>query len=76
MKVTFEETNKARKAQEHELKLFSMKIPSYDIKQDHFINVMTCMKCYKLEDHTTDQCDQDQAFKMWIFSCVERMLVT
>lgn len=41
-----------------------MRIPSYDIKQDEFINILTSMRCYKMEDHSTAQCDQEQTFKM------------
>lgn len=64
MKVTFEETNRAKKAQEQGLKLFSMKIPNYDIRQDEYINILTCMRCYQMEDHSTAQCELDKSYKM------------
>lgn len=64
IKITFDETQKAKKAQETGLKLFSMKIPKYDIKQDEHVGIMTCMKCYKMEDHSTAQCNQDGNFKV------------
>lgn len=31
IKITFDETSKAKKATDHRIKLFSMKIPGYDI---------------------------------------------
>lgn len=64
IKVTFSETQKAKKAQESGLKMFSMRIPSHDIKQDEHINIMTCMRCYKMEEHSTAQCDQDRNYKI------------
>lgn len=64
IKVTFNETQKARKAQETGLKLFSMKIPQYDIKQDEYIGILTCMRCYQMEDHSTAQCTQERSYKI------------
>lgn len=45
-----------------------MKIPHFDIKQDGHISVMTCMKCYIMEEHTTAQCVQEPSFKI-CFEC-------
>lgn len=64
MKVTFNETKKAKKALEIGMKMFSMKIPHYDIKQDIHHNILTCLRCYTLEDHTTAQCDLDKTHKV------------
>lgn len=41
IKVTFDETARAKKGQEFGIRLFSMKIPAYDIKQNEFISLMT-----------------------------------
>lgn len=64
IKITFSDTTKAKKAQETGLKLFSMRIPSYNIKQDEYIGIMTCMRCYTMEDHSTAQCNKDREAKI------------
>lgn len=45
-KVTFITTAMAKKTQDAGLKLFSMRIPPRDIKQDVFHEINTCLKCY------------------------------
>lgn len=64
IKVTFTDTAKAKKAQESGIKLFHMKIAPYDIRQDEYINIMTCLHCYRMEDHTTIQCDKEKTYKI------------
>lgn len=51
LKITFNTTNTAKKASEQGLRLYSMSIPSYQIEQDKFIEIKTCFRCYKIEDH-------------------------
>lgn len=41
IKITFTDTAKAKKSQETGIKLFSMKIPNNNIKQDDYISIMT-----------------------------------
>lgn len=67
LKITFNESAKAIKAQEHGIKLFSMRIPQYNIEQDTYHNLVTCMKCYEIETHTTRNCPQESTYK--ICSC-------
>lgn len=62
IKITF--AGKAKKALDNGLKMFSMKIPSYDINQDNYINIMTCLRCCKMEEHSTAQCDEDITYKI------------
>lgn len=64
IKVTFTDTNKAKLAQENGLKMFSMKIPKHDIKQCTHINILTCLRCYMMEDHSTAQCSKDRTYKV------------
>lgn len=64
IKVTFNETSKAQKAQEKGLLMFSMRVPTHDIKQDTYFNIMTCLKCYKMEDHSTAQCEKERNYKI------------
>lgn len=56
LKITFEETAKAIKAQEHGIKMFSMRIPHFNVEQDTVFNLMTFMKCYQTENHSTRNC--------------------
>lgn len=64
IKVTFNETQKAIKALDNGLKMFSMKIAKYDMKQASFTSILTCFKCYQMEDHTTAQCKVDKSYKV------------
>lgn len=67
LKISFTESNKATKAQEYGIKLFFMKIANYNIVQDTYVNITTCMKCYAIEEHTTRQCPKEASYK--ICSC-------
>lgn len=64
LKITFDESSKALKAQETGLLLFSMRIPRYDIEQDKFHNILTCFRCYAIEDHSVNQCPKDKDYKI------------
>lgn len=54
----------AKKAQEVGLKLYSIRIPGYNIQQDKFYEITTCFKCYKLEDHYTNQCPKGDSYNL------------
>ena len=51
IKVTFNETATAKKAQEKGLLAFCMRIPGYNIEQNKYLNITTCFRCYAMEDH-------------------------
>lgn len=44
-----------------------MRIPPHSMEQDTFLNLLTCMKCYMIEDHTTRNCPKEANYK--ICSC-------
>ncbi len=71
LKVTFNQTATAKKCTENGLLAFNLSIPPSDIKQETFIPIKTCMKCYTLEDHTTKDCPEEKDFKI----CSECSLV-
>ena len=71
IKVTFTQAIYATEAQDKGLKLFSMKIPYYQIKQEKFYNIQICYRCYKTEDHPTKNCPQNQDYKI-CSECSER----
>lgn len=64
LKITFDETSKALKAQETGLLLFSMRIPKYDVQQAQFHSILTCFRCYAMEDHTTNNCHKAKEYKV------------
>ena len=64
LKITFNRTSITKKALDMGLLLFSMRIPSYQMRQETFINILTCYKCYALEDHTTNNCPKDINYKI------------
>ncbi len=64
LKVTFNQTAIAKKCTESGLLAFNLSIPPSDIKQETFIPIKSCMKCYKLEDHSTKECPEDKDFKI------------
>lgn len=64
LKITFKQTANAKKAQDDGIRAFQMSVPHHKIKQEIFYNINTCFKCYKMEDHNTNQCPQDKNFKV------------
>ena len=64
IKISFDETSKALKALECGLKMFNLKVPNYEIKQDKYISILTCFRCYKMEDHPSSQCNKNRDYKI------------
>ncbi|MPC48298.1 hypothetical protein E2C01_042066 [Portunus trituberculatus] len=64
IKITFTQAIYAQKAIDHGLKLFSMKIPHYQIQQEKFYQIQTCYRCYEIEDHLTKHCPKNQDYKV------------
>lgn len=64
IKITFSQTILAEKCTEKGLLAFSLSIPAYNIKQETFIPIKCCMRCYKLEDHTIRECNKAKDFKI------------
>lgn len=64
IKITFSQTSLAKKAQNTGLRMFQMSIPSHSIKQEKFYNIQTCFRCYAIEDHFSNQCNQSPDFKI------------
>lgn len=64
LKITFTTTNIAKKAAEQGLKMYLMSIPPHQIEQDKFIEIKTCYRCYKVEDHFTSDCPKPKEYKI------------
>ncbi len=64
IKIIFTQTNLAKKSIEKGLLAFNLNIPPSDIKQETFIQIKTCMKYYRIEDHSTRDCPKDVSFRI------------
>lgn len=56
IKVIFSQTAPAQKSKEQGLKMFNMRVPPHQIKEQEFTPLNTCMRCYAVEEHFTNQC--------------------
>ena len=58
LKLELETVEEADKALERGLVLFSMHISLDQMERDEFVNILTCFKCYQMDDHTTKNCKE------------------
>lgn len=56
LKLRLEETSMAEKAQRQGILAFNMAISTSQIEIEEYVHVVTCYKCYQLEDHITKDC--------------------
>ncbi len=64
LKITFSNALLAKRCKEKGLLAFNLSVPPTDIKQETFIPIKCCLKCYSLEDHYTNECPKDQHYKV------------
>ncbi len=64
IKITFTQTNLAQKCIGSGLKAFGISIPPHMIKQETYIPVKCCMRCYTLEHHFTSECPKQKEYKI------------
>lgn len=64
LKITFKQTKSAIKAADTGLVMFNISTPSSQIKQETFIPLLTCYRCYSIEDHTTKDCNKPRDHKI------------
>ena len=64
LKITFNETLFAKQCTQKGLLAFKLSIPTTEIKQETFIPIRTCMKCYTLESYATKDCPKERDFKI------------
>ena len=46
------------------LRLFYISHPPHKIEREHYIDVLMCYRCYKLDQHSTRECDKPQTYKI------------
>lgn len=63
IKVTFKSAEMARKAKDTGLLLFSLTIPSHQIKMETYTPILACNKCNAIENHSTANCTKPEGFK-------------
>ena len=54
----------ATKALDSGVRLFNLSIPSTNIVQEKFVNLMTCYKCYAVEEHQASSCNRSKEYKV------------
>lgn len=64
MKITYDHHEKAKKSTSQGLLMYHMRVPPHQIHQDEYVNLQTCMKCYKIEDHHTNQCPKSPDYQI------------
>ena len=64
LKITFSQTALAQKCMASGLKAFGISMTPHMIKQQTYIPVKCCIKCYTLEHHFTSQCPKPKEFNI------------
>ncbi len=64
IKITFTTTALAQKCLEAGIKAFGISIPATMIKHETYIPIKSCMRCYTLEEHHTNECPRPKDFKI------------
>ena len=62
IKITFNSSITAKKATEHGLLAFHMSIPHFNIKIEEYIPILTCIRCYAIEEHQTNKCPKEKDY--------------
>jgi len=58
LKIIFTSEKAARLAAERGLIAFYLLIPPEDIENEIYIDIKMCLKCYKINEHSTTECDR------------------
>ena len=64
LKITFNDTTVAKKATEQGILGYCMSISPHTIKLEDYIPILTCLRCYALEDHITPKCPKPKQYKI------------
>jgi len=64
IKIIFSSEKAARLAMERGLIACYLYIPPEDIEKEIHVDLKTCLKCYKINDHTTNECDKASDYKI------------
>ena len=64
IKVTFENQHMVSQVLPKGLILFNLSHPAHNICREIFVDILTCFKCYQLEDHQTSSCPKSKEYKI------------
>ena len=64
IKVTFENQHMVSQVLTKGLVLFNLSHPAHNISRKFFVDILTCFKCYQLEDHPTSSCPKSKEYKI------------
>ena len=64
IKMTFNSAALAKRSTEKGLLAFNLSIPTTQIRQETFIPIQTCMRCYQVEMHSTKDCPKPPTYKV------------
>ncbi len=63
-KIQFKQSLIAKRTIENGILAYNMSIPAYNIKQEEYINIKTCRRCYKINTHYTTECPEGKTYKI------------
>ena len=64
IKVNYKNQKMVDNCMEKGVKLFFYHVSPSDIKKDNFIKILTCFKCYKIDDHLKHNCPNEDSFRV------------
>lgn len=56
LKIRLIESTMVQKALQNGILAFNMAIAAHQIEEEEYVNIISCLKCYQLEDHQTWNC--------------------
>lgn len=62
LKITFTQTAPAHKCKDIGLKMFNMRVPHHQVKEQDYTPITTCMRCYAVDDHYTNKCPKPKEY--------------
>lgn len=62
IKIQFSQASLAKKATEKGILAYNMCLPEYNIKQEEYIQIKTCMRCYEINTHFSSECPKDRKY--------------
>lgn len=60
LKIRFEETTMAEKAKRQGILAYNMAISPSQIETEEYVHIVTCYKCYRMEEHITKDCPYNE----------------
>lgn len=63
VKITFRSSEMSKKATDNGILMFSMSVPPHQIRQEVYIPILSCNRCYAVETHATSQCPHPNTYK-------------